>query len=1048
MQSAKAKKSSFKCPSFTAPIKSGDNSTAEQDGKKKQQTASSRDKADKDLESSNARNTSTVLLESKTEAGLDHKPSAKGDGSQSDEVDADKEETQEEELKNEDEEAQVVPHQSGPDEHGDKEQNNVQTKKSVEKVMKKKKTLFNVQQTEPEQKETKGKTLNAKETTKKVLKPQKEVMPVRSLTDEEYTAIFDAVLESGETFNIDEWEPKVTPPIKVREPLKKKFSITVGKKPKQPEEAKADELDDKPLTENKDEESSTTDKPEKNKDVKEKKKKNKQVEKKITKPDDAKNKQDDIKDSCDEDENNNKVEETENKEIDESHDFDDEQEKVETEGDEVKAEVDASKDDDDDDADDAESVRSGQDAEVEEQIDEEIRPSGVQRENETTPPGSEADPAEAFVGLAASPSKKKKKIKKRDKLEPKKLPFQEKQAAPASMVDQIKQMKKEKALKKKHKHTEEHTVPIKKAKLDSKAHTKPTKTSTITPVKKVNKRKKMIERELEHNGTWVQCCNSSCMKWRHLSDVNDPAMVPDRWTCSMNKCEKYNSCSKPEEEYDENEHIYTKFTEGSVVWAKMMGYPWWPAMVEIDPNSETFFSVESEDSMIPTHFHVVFFDERVSRGWVKAQHIMLLAGDEKEDKVIMTPKRYAKDVAAAKKNALHALKCDLKERIELFGFAARFKGIWEHKPVKVKEPGRSKKKAMSTTSKDQFNELLDETTMDEVLDNADSILDNVEDMLDSIDSDFIDSDEEASFVPHELVVVETKRKHKGRVVKDTKRVKIVSPPSTQEHEEEENQKTDNSDIEINNKLDAVTSKTDKFPTTRVNFDKEIFTMEMSEASDIDEIVLAVEETENQTGNKITKETNIKITKKEKKEVNKFKTDAKAKENQKNADTKESLEKNDSDIDVKAKEKHEEIKAVALQEQNVELTEKECNSVPEAEKQDEKPNQVKSFDDSCVNVEADSDDEMDLFDNIDNKVEKQEEPIENSETEARHEVNQSLEGSDIELSLEEHSLYDDVIAGDAKVRGRENIYAPREVSNEVPAVGMDGEDSDPFDLMEE
>ncbi|WAR14605.1 hypothetical protein MAR_004710 [Mya arenaria] len=790
MQSAKAKKSSFKCPSFTAPIKSGDNSTAEQDGKKKQQTASSRDKADKDLESSNARNTSTVLLESKTEAGLDHKPSAKGDGSQSDEVDADKEETQEEELKNEDEEAQVVPHQSGPDEHGDKEQNNVQTKKSV--------------QTEPEQK----------------------VMPVRSLTDEEYTAIFDAVLESGETFNID-----------------------VGKKPKQPEEAKADELDDKPLTENKDEESSTTDKPEKNKDVKEKKKKNKQ------------------------------------------------------------------------------------------------------RENETTPPGSEADPAEAFVGLAASPSKKKKKIKKRDKLEPKKLPFQEKQAAPASMVDQIKQMKKEKALKKKHKHTEEHTVPIKKAKLDSKAHTKPTKTSTITPVKKVNKRKKMIERELEHNGTW-------------------------------------------------------------------------------------------------THFHVVFFDERVSRGWVKAQHIMLLAGDEKEDKVIMTPKRYAKDVAAAKKNALHALKCDLKERIELFGFAARFKGIWEHKPVKVKEPGRSKKKAMSTTSKDQFNELLDETTMDEVLDNADSILDNVEDMLDSIDSDFIDSDEEASFVPHELVVVETKRKHKGRVVKDTKRVKIVSPPSTQEHEEEENQKTDNSDIEINNKLDAVTSKTDKFPTTRVNFDKEIFTMEMSEASDIDEIVLAVEETENQTGNKITKETNIKITKKEKKEVNKFKTDAKAKENQKNADTKESLEKNDSDIDVKAKEKHEEIKAVALQEQNVELTEKECNSVPEAEKQDEKPNQVKSFDDSCVNVEADSDDEMDLFDNIDNKVEKQEEPIENSETEARHEVNQSLEGSDIELSLEEHSLYDDVIAGDAKVRGRENIYAPREVSNEVPAVGMDGEDSDPFDLMEE
>jgi hypothetical protein len=37
---------------------------------------------------------------------------------------------------------------------------------------------------------------------------------------------------------------------------------------------------------------------------------------------------------------------------------------------------------------------------------------------------------------------------------------------------------------------------------------------------------------------------------------------------------KYNSCSATEEAYDESEHIYTKFTEGSVVWARMVGYPW------------------------------------------------------------------------------------------------------------------------------------------------------------------------------------------------------------------------------------------------------------------------------------------------------------------------------------------------------------------------------------------------------------------------------------------------------------------------------------------
>lgn len=38
--------------------------------------------------------------------------------------------------------------------------------------------------------------------------------------------------------------------------------------------------------------------------------------------------------------------------------------------------------------------------------------------------------------------------------------------------------------------------------------------------------------------------------------------------------EAFNNCEKPEEMYDESEHIFTKYTEGSVVLAKMDGYPW------------------------------------------------------------------------------------------------------------------------------------------------------------------------------------------------------------------------------------------------------------------------------------------------------------------------------------------------------------------------------------------------------------------------------------------------------------------------------------------
>ena len=35
-------------------------------------------------------------------------------------------------------------------------------------------------------------------------------------------------------------------------------------------------------------------------------------------------------------------------------------------------------------------------------------------------------------------------------------------------------------------------------------------------------------------GTWVQCDEASCKKWRYLPDVCDPGLLPERWTCSMN----------------------------------------------------------------------------------------------------------------------------------------------------------------------------------------------------------------------------------------------------------------------------------------------------------------------------------------------------------------------------------------------------------------------------------------------------------------------------------------------------------------------------------
>lgn len=77
---------------------------------------------------------------------------------------------------------------------------------------------------------------------------------------------------------------------------------------------------------------------------------------------------------------------------------------------------------------------------------------------------------------------------------------------------------------------------------------------------------------------WVQCENSNCKKWRQLKDCLDPALVPEKWLCSMNSDENYNSCSAPEEHWSDlgesQEFVESPFVPGSVVWAKMDGYPW------------------------------------------------------------------------------------------------------------------------------------------------------------------------------------------------------------------------------------------------------------------------------------------------------------------------------------------------------------------------------------------------------------------------------------------------------------------------------------------
>ncbi|EEC06815.1 transcription regulatory protein, putative [Ixodes scapularis] len=48
---------------------------------------------------------------------------------------------------------------------------------------------------------------------------------------------------------------------------------------------------------------------------------------------------------------------------------------------------------------------------------------------------------------------------------------------------------------------------------------------------------------------------------------------------------QYNSCAAAQQDTSQEEFVDSKFFVGSIVWAKLDSYPWWPAMIDDDPDS-------------------------------------------------------------------------------------------------------------------------------------------------------------------------------------------------------------------------------------------------------------------------------------------------------------------------------------------------------------------------------------------------------------------------------------------------------------------------------
>jgi len=206
----------------------------------------------------------------------------------------------------------------------------------------------------------------------------------------------------------------------------------------------------------------------------------------------------------------------------------------------------------------------------------------------------------------------------------------------------------------------------------------------VNKKRNIEKLKRLQKKEIEVNkneGTYVQCCDLECLKWRLVKEFEDPSMVPDYWICSMNSDPQNNTCGVGGHSFmSDAEAVDVKFTCGSMVWAKMHGYPWWPGMVDYCPDSEEYYWIEESISMTePAWYHVVFFEgkgNQVSRAWVKSELIMKITLPIDPPKNNIKSRETKVRLVNAVQMATNAKMMSREERLEKYSFAALFNGKW------------------------------------------------------------------------------------------------------------------------------------------------------------------------------------------------------------------------------------------------------------------------------------------------------------------------------------------------------------------------------------
>ncbi|XP_017760668.1 PREDICTED: zinc finger CW-type PWWP domain protein 1-like [Eufriesea mexicana] len=121
--------------------------------------------------------------------------------------------------------------------------------------------------------------------------------------------------------------------------------------------------------------------------------------------------------------------------------------------------------------------------------------------------------------------------------------------------------------------------------------------------------------------------------------------------------------------------IENKYNAGSIVWAYIKDFPWWPGIINDCPETFTYYKLP-KNSLKPIRYYVTFFTEgKLECAWIHKRNIKPFVSHNYNELINETKFHgidYEQRLQKAYNTAANALSLSILERLKQFSFVAQY----------------------------------------------------------------------------------------------------------------------------------------------------------------------------------------------------------------------------------------------------------------------------------------------------------------------------------------------------------------------------------------